>query len=84
MVRLVLQMYEEMHVLSPFVPSREFYLLRYCEQVEAGTWVIANVSYDYSKEDGLHSSTWMFPSGCLIHQISNEYSKVGTSIFLFL
>jgi len=73
-------MHEEMHVLSPLVKPREFYFLRYCVQVEAGIWVIADVSYDYLKEDGPHSSSWRFPSGCLIQQISTETSKVSTYI----
>lgn len=73
-------MYEEMHVLSPLVPSREFHFLRYCEQVETGIWVIADVSYDYKlKEDGPHFGTWRFPSGCMIHQVSNVTSQVRNS-----
>ncbi|KAJ1420887.1 START domain [Sesbania bispinosa] len=67
--------YEEMHVLSPLVPHREFYLIRYCEQVKAGIWVIVNVSFDPKKE-GHHASTRRFPSGCLIHQISDTSSEV--------
>ncbi|KAJ1414385.1 START-like domain superfamily [Sesbania bispinosa] len=67
--------YEEMHVLSPLVPHREFYLIRYCEQVKAGIWVIVNVSFDPKKE-GPHASTRRFPSGCLIHQISDTSSEV--------
>lgn len=73
-------MHGEMHVLSPLVPCREFYFLRFCAQVEANIWVIADVSYDYLKENGPHSSTWRFPSGCIIHQISSGTSQVSTCI----
>ncbi|XP_073225513.1 homeobox-leucine zipper protein HDG11-like [Cicer arietinum] len=73
----LLLMHGEMHVLSPLVPCREFYFLRFCAQVEANIWVIADVSYDYLKENGPHSSTWRFPSGCIIHQISSGTSQVS-------
>ncbi|KAK7246168.1 hypothetical protein RIF29_41028 [Crotalaria pallida] len=59
-------MYGNMHVLSPFVPSREFYFLRYCEKIEEHVWVITDVSFDYSKDKTLPSYSWRFPSGCLI------------------
>ncbi|XP_047147495.1 homeobox-leucine zipper protein HDG11-like [Vigna umbellata] len=32
-------MSEELHVLSPLVPSREMFFLRYCEQIEAHSWI---------------------------------------------
>ncbi|KAK7290618.1 hypothetical protein RIF29_05168 [Crotalaria pallida] len=59
-------MYGDMHVLSPFVSSGEFYILRYCEKFEKDVWVITNVSFDYSKETILPACSWRFPSGCLI------------------
>ncbi|KAK7331293.1 hypothetical protein VNO77_25515 [Canavalia gladiata] len=73
----LLLMYEEMHVLSPLVQSREFYFLRYCEQVEASIWVIADVSLDYNKEESSHLGSWRFPSGCMIHEISGGSSQVS-------
>ncbi|XP_061339720.1 homeobox-leucine zipper protein HDG11-like [Gastrolobium bilobum] len=73
-------MYEEMHVLSPIVPSREFYFLRYCHQVEAGIWVIVDVSFDYLKEEddpfNPLSRSWRFPSGCMIHKIADGSTQV--------
>ncbi|KAJ6960766.1 homeobox-leucine zipper protein HDG11-like [Populus alba x Populus x berolinensis] len=36
-------MYEQMHILSPLVPPREFYFLRLCQQLEPGRWVIADI-----------------------------------------
>ncbi|XP_010089514.2 homeobox-leucine zipper protein HDG11 [Morus notabilis] len=69
-------MYEKMHILSPLVPSREFCFLRHCRQIEHGTWVIADVSYDFSKECVFPSRSWRLPSGCMIEDMSNGSSKV--------
>ena len=71
-------MHEEMHALSSLVPSREFYIIRYCKQLEAGMWLIADASYDYLREEGPHSHTWKFPSGCMIRELSDESSEVST------
>ncbi|XVF20474.1 hypothetical protein REPUB_Repub12eG0003300 [Reevesia pubescens] len=67
-------MYEEMHVLSPFVPPREFYFLRHCQQIESGLWVVADVSYTFFIETS-HSS-WKLPSGCMIQEMPNGCSKI--------
>ncbi|WJX27560.1 hypothetical protein P8452_16368 [Trifolium repens] len=44
----LLLMKEEMHILSPLVRPREFNIIRYCKQVDAGVWVITDVSFDSS------------------------------------
>lgn len=80
-------MYEELQVLSPLVPTREFYFLRYCQQIEQGMWAIADVSIDYSRVNQFvtPSRSRRLPSGCLIHDMPNGYSKVidtTTSAFL--
>ncbi|XWS37519.1 hypothetical protein CRYUN_Cryun19dG0050200 [Craigia yunnanensis] len=68
-------MYEELQVLSPLVPTREFYNLRYCQQIEQGLWAIVNVSYDFPQfASQCHSHR--LPSGCLIQDMPNGYSKV--------
>ncbi|KAJ9702992.1 hypothetical protein PVL29_004658 [Vitis rotundifolia] len=71
-------MYEQMHILSPLVAPREFYFLRYCQQIEVGVWVIVDVSYDYSKEGQPNSSFrfWKLPSGCMIQDLPDGCSKV--------
>ncbi|KAG4387731.1 hypothetical protein AAZX31_09G025600 [Glycine max] len=74
---VLLLMREEMHVLSPLVPSREFYFLRYCHQVEANVWVIADVSVDCMKENNHDPNCWRFPSGCMIQGISNGMCQVS-------
>ncbi|GLT57689.1 hypothetical protein SLA2020_306430 [Shorea laevis] len=66
-------MYEQMHILSPLVPPREFYFLRHCQQIEAGLWVVVDVSYDFLKEV---PRSWKLPSGCMIQDMPNGCSKV--------
>ena len=69
-------MYEEMHVMSPLVEARDFCFLRHCKQVEAGAWLIADVSFDSLRDNIPLSRTWKFPSGCMIHDMPNGFSKV--------
>ncbi|XVE77474.1 hypothetical protein DITRI_Ditri13aG0065600 [Diplodiscus trichospermus] len=66
-------MYEQMHVLSPCVPPREFYFLRHCQQIESGMWVVADVSYTLFKDT---SHCWKLPSGCLIQEMANGCSEI--------
>lgn len=68
-------MYEELQVLSPLVPTREFYTLRYCQQIEQGLWAIVNVSYDLP-QFASQCRSHRLPSGCLIQDMPNGYSKV--------
>ncbi|KAG2395482.1 Homeobox-leucine zipper protein [Vigna angularis] len=68
---VLLLMSEELHVLSPLVPSREMFFLRYCEQIETHSWVIVDVSVDCTNGNN-NPKYWRFPSGCIIHEISNE------------
>ncbi|KAL3512453.1 hypothetical protein ACH5RR_025170 [Cinchona calisaya] len=71
-------MYEELQVLSPFVPPRQLYFLRFCQQIEQGSWAIVDVSYDMPQENQFASpcKTHRLPSGCLIQDMPNGYSKV--------
>jgi len=64
-----------MEVLSPLVATREFCELRYCQQTEQGSWIVVNVSYDLPQFVS-HSQSYRFPSGCLIQDMPNGYSKV--------
>lgn len=68
-------MHEELQVLSPLVGTREFYFLRYCQQIEQGMWAVADVSYDFPRE-GPQLRSHRLPSGCLIQDMPNGYSKV--------
>lgn len=71
-------MYEELQVLSPLVPTREFYFLRFCQQIEQGSWAIVDISYDISRDNQFASQyrSHRLPSGCLIQDMPNGYSKV--------
>lgn len=71
-------MYQELQVLSPFVPERQLYLLRYCQQIEQDSWAIVDVSYDVLHDNQLNSpcKAHRLPSGCLIQDMPNGYSKV--------
>lgn len=74
------QMYGELQVLSALVPSRKLYFLRFVQQIEAGSWVIADVSYDIPNQDSQFSPSCrahLLPSGCLIQEMPNGYSKVA-------
>ncbi|KAG9133341.1 hypothetical protein Leryth_021485 [Lithospermum erythrorhizon] len=78
-------MYAELQVLSPLVPTRETHFLRYCQQnVEEGTWIIVDfpldnfhtsypLSYPYFKRR---------PSGCVIQDMPNGYSRVMISYLI--
>ncbi|KAL1192194.1 Homeobox-leucine zipper protein HDG11 [Cardamine amara subsp. amara] len=68
-------LYEEMEVLSPLVETREFCELRYCQQIEQGSWIVVNVSY-HLPQFVSHSQSYRYPSGCLIQDMPNGYSKV--------
>ncbi|XP_042500960.1 homeobox-leucine zipper protein ROC8-like [Macadamia integrifolia] len=72
-------MYAEMQVLSPLVPTRESYLLRYCQPIEPGLWAIADISFDLSREIqfGSPSRARKLPSGCLIQDLPSGCSKVS-------
>ncbi|KAL4632954.1 hypothetical protein ACB092_04G087100 [Castanea dentata] len=71
-------MYEELQVLSPLVPTREFCFLRFCQQIEQGSWAIVDISYDISRDNQFASQyrSHRLPSGCLIQDMPNGYSKV--------
>ncbi|KAL5995490.1 hypothetical protein ACLOJK_025552 [Asimina triloba] len=71
-------MYEELQVLSPLISTREFYFLRYCQQIEPGSWAIVDVSFDISRVNQFASSSHSrrLPSGCLIQDMPNGYSKI--------
>ena len=68
----------EMHVLSPFIPSREFHFLRYCKQIEAGVWTIGDVSIDSSThKTSTVSSSRRLPSGLLIQEMTEGFCRVS-------
>lgn len=74
------QMYAEVQVLSPLVPTREAHFLRYCQHnAEEGSWAIVDFPLDGFQND-YPPSTFPYykrrPSGCIIQDMPNGYSRV--------
>ncbi|KAG6423534.1 hypothetical protein SASPL_113933 [Salvia splendens] len=65
----------EFQVPSPLVPTREIYFARYCKQHGDGTWAVVDVSLDNLRPATI-SKCRRRPSGCLIQEMPNGYSKV--------
>ncbi|KAH0915160.1 hypothetical protein HID58_029606, partial [Brassica napus] len=65
----------EFQVPSPLVPTRENYFVRYCKQHSDTTWAVVDVSLDSLRPSPITRSRRR-PSGCLIQELQNGYSKV--------
>lgn len=65
-------------MLTPMVPTREVYFVRYCKQLSAEQWALVDVSID-KVEDNIDASLVKCrkrPSGCIIEDKSNGHCKV--------
>lgn len=76
-------MHAELQLLSPLVPVREVTFLRFCKQHAEGVWAVVDVSVDAIREaPGGGGSAPSFPScrrlpsGCVVQDMPNGYSKV--------
>ncbi|KAJ4873172.1 Homeobox-leucine zipper protein HDG8 [Raphanus sativus] len=67
---------EQLHILSPLVPPREFMIVRCCQQISDGLWIIADVSHNIVNSDRVSPSCYKRPSGCLIRALSNAKTQV--------
>ena len=76
----IFQMTAEYQVPSPLVPTREYYFVRYCKQHADGTWAVVDVSLD-NLRPGVMSRSRRRPSGCLIQELPNGYSKVMETFY---
>uniref|UniRef100_A0A2P2K237 Homeobox-leucine zipper protein HDG2 isoform X3 n=2 Tax=Rhizophora mucronata TaxID=61149 RepID=A0A2P2K237_RHIMU len=65
----------EFQLPSPLVPTRECYFVRYCKQHADGTWAVVDVSLDCLRPSPV-ARCRRRPSGCLIQEMPNGYSKV--------
>ncbi|KAJ8761889.1 hypothetical protein K2173_005600 [Erythroxylum novogranatense] len=65
----------EFQVPSPLVATRETYFVRYCKLHADGTWAVVDVSLDNLRPSPI-SKNRRRPSGCLIAELPNGYSKV--------
>ncbi|CAE6190639.1 unnamed protein product [Arabidopsis arenosa] len=75
----LLLMFAELQVVSPLVPTREAYFLRYVEQdAEEGKWMIVDFPIDRIKPASatLTDQYRRKPSGCIIQAMRNGYSQV--------
>ena len=77
------QMHAELQVLSPLVPVREVNFLRFCKQHAEGVWAVVDVSIDSIIRE-TSSGSFMnslccrrLPSGCIVQDMPNGYSKVS-------
>lgn len=82
------QMRAELQVLSPLVPIREVNFLRYCKEHAQGVWAVVDVSVEpiTGGSPGLHPSVSCrrLPSGCLVQDMPNGYSKVRSLLPLVI
>ncbi|CAN1793182.1 Homeobox-leucine zipper protein ANTHOCYANINLESS 2 [Linum perenne] len=73
-------MHAELQVLSPLVPVREVNFLRFCKQHAEGVWAVVDVSVDTIREVSgappLYLNSRRLPSGCVVQDMPNGYSKV--------
>ncbi|CAL9088566.1 unnamed protein product [Musa acuminata var. zebrina] len=73
-------MHAELQVLSPLVPVRDVRFLRFCKQLTEGAWAVVDVSIDGIRDDlsapPPNMSCRRLPSGCLVQDMPNGYSKV--------
>ncbi|CAJ1950012.1 unnamed protein product [Sphenostylis stenocarpa] len=73
-------MHAELQVLSPLVPVREVNFLRFCKQHAEGVWAVVDVSIDSIREGSGAPPTFVncrrLPSGCVLQDMPNGYSKV--------
>ncbi|KAE8662121.1 Homeobox-leucine zipper protein HDG1 [Hibiscus syriacus] len=69
----------EFQVLSPLVPARRVRFIRFCKQHSEGVWAVVDVSIN-TTQDAANTHTFIncrrLPSGCVIQDLDNKYSKV--------
>ncbi|RDY07422.1 Homeobox-leucine zipper protein PROTODERMAL FACTOR 2, partial [Mucuna pruriens] len=65
----------ELHLPTPVIPTREYYFGRYSKQLSPDTWGVVDISLDKFIPSPT-SNFWKRPSGCIITEMPNGYSKV--------
>jgi len=73
-------------MLTPMVPTREVYFVRYCKQLSGEKWAIVDVSIDKVEEniDKSLVKCRKRPSGCIIEDKSNGHCKVCITLIQVL
>ncbi|CAF2086821.1 unnamed protein product [Brassica napus] len=67
--------WEKLHILSPLVPPREFMIVRCCQKIDEGIWIVADVSQRIVDSDQINSFCYKRPSGCLIRAFPGAHSE---------
>lgn len=80
---LFFQMNAELQILSPLVPVREVSFLRFCKQHAVGVWAVVDVSIDTIKESTTFVTCRRLPSGCVVQDMPNGYSKVLIHTYIY-
>lgn len=76
----------EIQLLSPLVPVRQVRFLRFCKQHAEGLWGVVDVSVEIGRDPtNPHPfiSCRRLPSGCVLQDMPNGYSKVIFFIEIF-
>ncbi|KAF8048008.1 hypothetical protein N665_2726s0005 [Sinapis alba] len=68
--------WEQLHILSPLVPPREFMIVRCCQKIDEGLWIVADVSHRIVNSDQINPFCYKRPSGCLIRALPGAHSEV--------
>ncbi|KAG6390178.1 hypothetical protein SASPL_151660 [Salvia splendens] len=72
-------MQAEFQIPSPLVPIRPVKFIRFCKQHGEDAWAVADVSVDtllHGITGNVHVSCRRLPSGCIVRDMANGYSKV--------
>lgn len=78
-------MQAEVQFPSPLVPAREVVFFRYCvHNAEEGTWSVVDFPAEGLQLEALQTSSVVKcrrrPSGCIIQDMPNGYSRVSMSL----
>lgn len=76
-------MFAELQMMTPMVPTREVYFVRYCKRHNPETWAVVDVSLGPG-EDSMGSSLLKcrkLPSGCIIEDKASGHCKVMKLFF---
>jgi len=80
------QMHAEVQLLSPLVPVRQVRFIRFCKQHAEGVWAVVDVSIEIGHDAANAQpsiSCRRLPSGCIVQDMPNGYSKVSVDLSSF-
>ncbi|XP_047331346.1 homeobox-leucine zipper protein HDG1-like [Impatiens glandulifera] len=74
--RTLQMMDAELQALSPIVPVWKVKFIRFCRQIAEGVWGMVDVSIEHSHETSSIVNCRRFPSGCVLQEMPNNFSRV--------